>query len=128
MAQSEDLRHHRAVIPFTGIRALVGGTRGVGAVHLFAQRLVVAVGHHRQVARDIQGQQIPFLLFRLGLSLSGGQRAFRHTGQIGDVGHQLVPAHGGVEDVVAVLVAQLREARGDFTVAFLRLRRQANPG
>ena len=128
MAQSEDLRHHRAVIPFTGVRPLIGGTRGVGAVHLFAQRLVVAVGHHRQVARDIQGQQIPFLLFRLGLSLSGGQRAFRHTGQIGDVGHQLVPAHGGVEDVVAVLVAQLREARGDFTVAFLRLRRQANTG
>ena len=128
VAQSEDLRHHRAVIPFPGVRPLIGSAGGVGAVHLFAQRLIVAVGHHRQVARDIQRQQIPFLLFGLGLRLSGGQRAFRHTGQIGDVGHQLVPAHGGVKDVVAVLVAQLREARGDFTVAFLRLRRQANTG
>ena len=44
------------------------------------------------------------------------------------ISQMLVPAHGGVEDVVAVLVAQLREARGDFTVAFLRFCRQANPG
>ena len=56
VAQSEDLRHHRAVIPFPGVRPLIGGAGGIGAVHLFAQRLIVAVGHHRQVARDIQSQ------------------------------------------------------------------------
>ena len=128
VTQREDLRHHRAVIPFPGVRALIGGAGGIGAIHLFAQRLIVAVGHHRQIARNIQRQQISFLLFRLRLGLSGGQRAFRHACEIGDVGHQLVPAHGGIKHVVAVQIAKLREARGDFTVAFLRFCRQANPG
>ena len=54
VAQGEDLRHHRAVIPFARIRPLIGGAGAVGAVHLFAQGLVVAVGHHRQIAWDIQ--------------------------------------------------------------------------
>ena len=44
---------------------------------------------------------------------------FRHTRQFRFIGNQLRPAHGGVEDVVAVLVAQLGQARGDFAVANL---------
>ncbi len=55
VTQGEDFRHHRAVIPLPGIRALIGGAGAVGAVHLFTQCLVVAVGHHRQIAWDIQG-------------------------------------------------------------------------
>ena len=54
VTQGEDFRHHRAVVPLTGIRPLIGGARAVGAVHLFTQCLVVAVGHYRQVAWDIQ--------------------------------------------------------------------------
>jgi hypothetical protein len=38
------------------------------------------------------------------------------------------PAHGRVEHVVAVLVAQLGQAGGDFAVALLLLFRQANTG
>ena len=54
VTQGEDLCHHRAVIPFTRVRPLIGGAGAVRAVHLFAQRLVVAVSHHRQVARNIE--------------------------------------------------------------------------
>lgn len=128
MAQGEDLGHHRAVVPFAGVRSLVRSAGGVGAIELFAQRLVVAVGHHRQVARDIKGQQIAFLLFSLRLGLSRGQRALRHPGELGFIGDQLAPAHGGVEHVVAVLVTQLGEARGNFAVALLLLFCQANTG
>ena len=55
VAQGEDFRHDRAVVPLTGIRPLIGGAGAIRAVHLFAKRLVFAVGHHRQIAWDIQG-------------------------------------------------------------------------
>ena len=128
VTQGEDFRHYRAVVPLTGIRPLIGGAGAVRTVHLFAQGLVVAVGHHRQIARDIKRQQEAFLLFRFGLGFCRRQRAFRHTGQLSFVGNQLRPAHGGVEHVVAVLVAQLGQTRGNFAVAGLLLFWQANPG
>ena len=55
VTEGEDFRHDRAVVPLTGIRPLIGGAGAIRAVHLFAKRLVVAVGHHRQIAWDIQG-------------------------------------------------------------------------
>ena len=54
VAQREDLFHYRAVIPFASVRPLVRRAGGVSAIHLFTQSLVVTVGHHRQVAWDIQ--------------------------------------------------------------------------
>ena len=54
VAQREDLFHYRAVVPFASVRPLVRRARGVSAIHLFTQPLVVTVGHHRQVAWDIQ--------------------------------------------------------------------------
>ncbi|STW66832.1 Uncharacterised protein [Klebsiella michiganensis] len=128
VAQGEDFRHYRAVVPFSGVRPLVGGAGGIGAIQLFTQRLIVAVGHYRQIARDIQGQQKPFLLFGFSLGFRCGKRAFRHAGELRFIGDQLGPAHGRVEHVVAVLIAQLGEAGGDFAVAFLLLFRQANTG
>ncbi len=128
MAQRKNFFHHRAVIPLTGVRPLVGGASGIGAIHLFTQRLVVAVGHHWQIARDIQSQQVTFLLFGFRLGFSGGERAFRHSRQLGFVGDELRPAHGGIEHIIAVLVAQLRQASGDFAVTLLFLFRQANAG
>ena len=128
VAQGEDFGHYRAVVPFSGVRPLVGGAGGIGAIQLFTQRLIVAVGHYRQIARDIQGQQKPFLLFGFSLGFRCGKRAFRHAGELRFIGDQLGPAHGRVEHVVAVLIAQLGEAGGDFAVAFLLLFRQANTG
>ena len=128
VAQGEDFRHYRAVIPLTGIRPLVRSAGGIGAIQLFTQRLVIAVGHYRQIARDIQGQQIPFLLFGFSLSFRRSKCAFRHPGELGFIGDQLRPAHGGIEDIVTVLIAQFRQACGDFAVAFLLLFGQANTG
>ena len=128
VTQGENFRHHRAVIPFTCIRPLVRGASAVSAVHLFAQRLVVAIGHHRQIARNIQRQQVTLLFFRFGLRFSSGQRAFRHTRQLRFVGHQFRPAHGRIQHVVAVLIAQFGQARGNFAVAFLFLFFEANTG
>ncbi len=126
MTQGEDFGHHRGVVPLTGIRTLIGGAGAVGAIHLFAQGLVVAVGHHRQIARDIQGQQVAFLLFRLSLGFSCRQGALRHACQIRFVGNQLRPAHGGIQHVVAVLIPQLGQARCNFAVALLFVFRKAN--
>ncbi|MNB78906.1 hypothetical protein D3C75_256190 [compost metagenome] len=126
MTQGEDFGHHRAVIPFTGIRPLIGGAGAVGAVHLFAQSLVVTVGHYRQIARDIQRQQVTFLLFGFCLRFCRRQGAFRHSGQFGLVGDQFGPTHGGIQHVVAVLITQFRQTRGNLTVALLFVFRQAN--
>ncbi len=87
VTQSKDLRHHRAVIPFARVWPLVGGAGAVGAVKLFAQGLVIAVGHHRQIARDVERQQPALLLFGLRLSLGLRQGALRHTGQLRLIGN-----------------------------------------
>ncbi|GDW11933.1 hypothetical protein ExPUPEC96_03458 [Escherichia coli] len=121
MTQSEDLFHHLAVIPLTGVRALIGSAGAVSAIHLFTQGLVVAVGHYRQVAWDIQRQQVAFQLFRFGLGFCRSQRAFRHPRQLRFVGNEFGPAHRRIEDVVAVLVAQLGKTSGNLTVALLFL-------
>ncbi len=128
MTQREDLFHNRAVIPLASIRPLVRGAGAVGAVHLFTQRLIVAVGHHRQVARNIQRQQIALLFFGFGLRFCGSQRAFRHAGKFRFIGNQLAPAHGGVEHVVAVSRTQFGQSRGDFAIALLFVFRQADAG
>ena len=124
MTQSEDLFHHLAVVPFTGVRALIGGAGAVSAIHLFTQSLVVAVGHYRQVAWNIQRQQITFQLFRFGLGFCRSQRAFWHPRQFRFVGDEFGPAHRRIEDVVAVLVAQLGKTGRNLTVALLFLFRQ----
>ncbi|MGQ7144875.1 hypothetical protein ACUOA8_36055, partial [Escherichia sp. SS-MK2] len=56
---------------------------------------------------DIQRQQVAFQLFRFGLGFCRSQRAFRHPRQLRFVGNEFGPAHRRIEDVVAVLVAQL---------------------
>ena len=126
MTQSEDLFHHLAVIPFTGVRALIGGAGAVSAIHLFTQGLVVAVGHYRQIAWYIQRQQVAFQFFRFGLGFCRRQRAFWHTRQFRFVGNEFGPAHRRIKDVVAVLVAQLGKTGSNFAVALLFLFRQTD--
>ena len=126
MTQREDLFHHLAVIPFTGVRTLIGSTSAISAIHLFTQSLVVAVGHYRQVAWDIQRQQITFQLFRFGLGFCRSQRAFRHPRQLRFVGNEFGPAHRRIEDVVAVLIAQFRKTGSNFAVTLLFLFRQTD--
>ena len=121
MTQREDLFHHLAVVPLTGVRTLIGSASAVSTIHLFAQSLVVAIGHYRQVAWDIQRQQITFQLFRFGLGFCRSQRAFWHPRQLRFVGNEFGPAHCRIEDVVAVLVSQLGKTSGNLTVALLFL-------
>ena len=124
MTQREDLFHHLAVVPLTGVRALIGGAGAVSAIHLFTQSLVVAVGHYRQVAWDIQRQQVAFKFFRFSLGFCRSQRAFWHPRQFRFVGNEFGPAHCRIEDVVAVLVAQFRKTGSNFAVTLLFLFRQ----
>ena len=126
MTQREDLFHHLAVVPLTGVRALIGSAGAVSTIHLFTQGLVVAVSHYRQIAWDIQRQQITFQLFRFSLGFCRSQRAFRHSRQLRFVGNEFGPAHRRIEDVVAVLIAQFRKTGSNFAVTLLFLFRQTD--
>ena len=128
VTQRQLFRHDGAIVPFTGVRTLIGGACRIGAIHLFAQRRVVAVGHDWQVAWNIQRQQPAFLLFSFSLGFCRRQCAFRHTGQLAFIGDQLAPAHSGIKHVVAVSRPQLREARGDFAIALLFIFWQTDTG
>ncbi|MNM61958.1 hypothetical protein D3C81_732710 [compost metagenome] len=128
LAQVEDFLHHRAVVVLPGVRALVGGAGAVGGVDLFAQGAVFGVGHYGEVAGEFQGDQPAFqplgfggvLHLRLGRIGQAGQRRF-----VGDV---LGPRLGGVEQLVGEAAGQLGQARLDFRVALLLLRRQIDTG
>jgi hypothetical protein len=65
--QREHALDQRRVVPF-GLRAQVGGARGLRAVELGAQRAVVRVLHHRQEARHAHRELVAFA--SLGLAPS----------------------------------------------------------
>ncbi len=113
VAQLEDLVHHRAVVVFTGLRALVGGAGGEGPVHLFAQGAVLGVAHHREEHREVEGQQ-PALFQALGAGAVGGagQGGVRQPGQFRFIGNVLLPGLGGVQQVVLEAGGQLRQPLG----------------
>ncbi|MNH08140.1 hypothetical protein D3C79_675480 [compost metagenome] len=127
-AQGEQLGHDGGVVPLAGVRALLGGAGGEGLIQLGAQRAVVGIHHHRQVGGDVQGEQPTLLALVLSQLTGGGLCALWQTGQFGLVAHQLAPALGRIQHVVAEAGGQLGETGLDLAVALLRLGGQAYAG
>ena len=127
-AQGEQLAHDGGVVPLARIGALIGGASGEGFVHLGAQLAVVGIHHHRQVRRDIQSEQPPLFAFKFSHLAGSGTHTVGQTGQLGFIGHQLVPALGRIQHVVAEAGGQLGEAGLNFAVTLLRLGRQTDAG
>jgi len=107
LTQVENFFHHRAVVELAGIRALVRGAGAVSRVDFFAQGAVFGVGHHREVAGELEADQPA--VQALGLC---GSRHLR-LGRVGQarqccfVGDVLGPGLGGVQQLVGELAAQL---------------------
>ncbi len=128
VAQGEQLGHDGGVVPLARVRPLIRGAGGEGLVQLGPQGAIVGVHHHRQVGGDVQSEQPPLLALELGHLAGGGLRTLRQTCQLGLVGHQLAPALGRVQHVVAEAGGELGEAGLDFAVALLRLGGQTDAG
>ncbi len=127
-AQGQQLAHDGGVVPLAGVGALVGGAGGEGLIQLGAQCAVIRVHHHRQVRRNIQGEQPALFAFEFSHLAGGRLGARRQTGQFGLVGHQLAPALGRIQHVVAEAGGQLGEAGLNFPITLLRLGGQTYAG
>ncbi len=109
MAQQQDALDHRGVVPF-GTRAQLRGARHVGAVQRGAQRAVVGVLQHRQVAGHAQRELPAGLAVGFGLRPRFGQHVGGDAGEQGLVVDVERPVVGRVEHVVV----ELRRQRGEF--------------
>jgi hypothetical protein len=118
-AQGQDVADQRRVVKARGVAVgLVGGARDVGAVQTLAQAAVVGELHHRQVAGQLERELVARLAVGFGGGAGGGLHVGRqavHFGLAGAVG----PGVGGVQRVLAELLAQLGQAFLDLGVARL---------
>ena len=128
LAQAENLLHHRAVVVLAGVRPLIRGAGTVGGVQLFAQGAVVGVGHHREVAGELQADQPAVEV--LGLGCLGHLRLGR-VGQAGQrrfIGDVLGPGLGGIQQLVGEAAGQLGQLHLDGAIALLLGLRQIDAG
>ncbi len=98
--------------------ALFGCHGAVAAIQRFAQRAVLRVLHHGQVAGHFQGQLPARLAVFFGGGAGGGQHIGRDAGQARFIVHQQRPGVDGVQHVLGKLLRRLRFAVGDLRVAF----------
>ncbi len=126
--QAQDRFHYRTVVVSTGVRALVGGARDPGLVHLAAQRPVLRVTHDGVVARKVQRQHPAVqaaVTRRLRSPLAGVCGDSLQARLVLDL---QAPCLGGVEHVFLELRAQQRHFLRDGAEAGPRLRLQRHAG
>ncbi len=126
VAALEDFRHHRGVVPLAGIRALVGGAGHKGLIDFPAQIPVVAVGHDREEAGEIQGDDIavPFLL--AGGLFGAFNSGLGDAGELIDVGDMFEPVLGSIQHVITELVGQLGQLPGQLGILLFLVFRQVD--
>ena len=126
MAALEYFRHHRSVIPLAGIRALVGSAGHKRLVDFPAQMPIVAVGHDREEAGEIQGDHIAVQLFLAGGLLGAFDSGFGDAGELIHIGDVFVPVLGRIQHVVAELVGQLGQLPGQVGILLFLVFRQVD--
>ena len=109
MTTLEDFRHHWRVVPSASIRAHVGRSGHKGFVDFTAQVAVVTVGHHRVETGKIQGDHIAVQILLLCCLPGAIECALRNTRQLFHIGDVLEPVLGGIQNVVAETVGELRQ-------------------
>jgi hypothetical protein len=113
--QPQDAVDHRRVVPI-GIHAQIGRAGRVRAMHRRAQRVVVCVLHHRQIARRPQRELPALLPLGRGVRLRLGDDAGRNAGELGHRGDVERPRIGRIEHVVR----KLRQKCGQLLPHFLQ--------
>ena len=106
LAQRQQLAHGGAVVERR--RAELAGARDVGRVQRLAQRAVVAVLQHGEVAGEVQSELVALLAFGLRGGPRGFLRVVGHAGHLGCAGVVRVTV-GRVEHVLGELLPQRRQ-------------------
>ena len=106
VAQLEEAPDHRTVVPCRR-RAEVRRARRIGAMQRGAQRAVVGVAQHRQIARHVQREFPAGIAIGFGRGARVGEHGIGHACQLVPVGDVERPIVGRIEHVVVESRRQL---------------------
>ena len=117
MTRGQRVGNDLCVVELAGLRALIGRARAVSGVNLFAQFAIIGIGHHRQITRPFEGDQVTLHLAGFGAFAGISEGTVRQALERRHIIELASPGHGGIKQLLFEFGAEIGQLLLQFGVA-----------